>query len=183
MRGCAGAQGRNQEQVEQGANKYRHTASSIAGPWLSRIRPDATRFGLPGQRSIRQHPSLPLRPCGGEYLLDQGLRIVLNPAEVGLPLKALGIEFIHILGAAWASRKPSVGGGDLESSNGGVIARRIGQHGGNRLPRVHGVGLVGGRISGARLFVLCSPGHRSAHRSVRPVKRSIRDTAQTGSFR
>src|SRR5262245_43165988 len=55
--------------------------------------------------------------------------------QVDLALKALSINFVHILGPRWAGSEPAVRGHDLQPANGSVVPGGGREHAGNFLAR------------------------------------------------
>ncbi len=52
--------------------------------------------------------------------------------------EAFSVNFIDVFRAGRAGGEPALGGADFQSANRGVIARRVGQFGGNRVTRQRG---------------------------------------------
>ncbi len=52
-----------------------------------------------------------------------------------LALEALSVDLVDVLRAGGPSRKPAAGCYDFQAANGSMIARSVGQLGGNRLVR------------------------------------------------
>src|SRR5277367_233391 len=55
--------------------------------------------------------------------------------QMCMALKALRVNFVDVLGAGGAGRKPAAFRDDLQAADGSVIPWRRGQFGGDRLPR------------------------------------------------
>ena len=53
--------------------------------------------------------------------------------QVRFVLEALGVNLVDVLGARRPGREPAAGGDDLQSADGGVVARSAGQLRGDRL--------------------------------------------------
>lgn len=79
-----------------------------------------------------------LDACFGQRSRDDLLGLLLDEVEVRVALEALHIDLVDGLGAGGARREPAVLGDNLETTDGGIVARRLGQLGDDGLTRQGG---------------------------------------------
>ena len=92
----------------------------------------------PGGRTRRRHSPRSLPERG----VDDLLGLLLDHGQVLGALEGLGVDLVDVLRARGAGGEPGVGGGHLESADGGVVARRAHEAVDDRLPGQLGGGDV-----------------------------------------
>src|SRR4051794_33992216 len=114
-------------------------------PQKRRISPvssfaDTSRsFMRPPMRHTCTCPKVTLLGSGAQRRQHHGLGLLLYPAQVVRAEEGLPVDLVDVLGARRAGREPGVGGGHLDTAEGGAVAGGPGEGLGAR-PAGEGVG-------------------------------------------
>src|SRR4051794_20609915 len=100
-------------------------ASSIAGTSRSFMRPP--------MRHTCTCPKVTLLGSGAQRRQHHGPGLLLDPAQMVRAEERLPVDLVDVLGARRAGREPGVGGGHLDTAEGGAVAGSLGEDLGDRL--------------------------------------------------